>query len=129
MELHSRAIRCSCISATSTDKRVFARTDKRPWCLANSNIKQNLRSLVACDKPQDDEMTQQLWMLMKLGWPIGRCEEVVLHLKFLPWPSIGAEQGHTAAAVIQKQHPEIHDDQLCCRSFLYQLRPLCAAPE
>ena len=129
MELHSRAIHCSCISAAYIDKRIFAATDRRPWCLAKDNIKDNLRDLVEGDKPEDDETSLQLWKLMKMGWPIERCEEVVLHLQLLPWSSIGAEQGHTAAAVIKKQHQEIHEDQLCCRSFLYQLRPLLAEPE
>ena len=47
----------------------------------------------------------------------------------LPWISIGAEQGHSPASVIHKQHPELHASQLTCRSFLYQFRPLFAQPE
>ena len=59
-----------------------------------------------------------------MGWPMERYKEVVVKIKMLCWSSIGAEQGHTAAAVIHKQHPEMQDNMLTCRSYLYQVRPL-----
>jgi len=55
--------------------------------------------------------------------------EVLQHLEELPWTSIATEEGHAAAAVVLKHHPEFHEDALQCMAMLYQMRVLLGISE
>ena len=117
------------ISMAFIDKKVLQETDHLHWKLAKGSIEQNLKNLKSDLKPDDDEVPQQLWQLLQLGYPMPILVEIVQAMQELPWSSIGVEQGHAASSMIKKHHAEMMENQLTCRSFLYQFRPLaCSKP-
>ena len=71
-------------------------------------------------------MSLQGWQLLQMGFPLERLVEVWEELRMVPWSTKGVEELHAGAATVKKMHPEIFDDMLACRSFLYGFRGLLA---
>ena len=77
----------------------------------------------------DECVASQMWDLMRINYPRACLEEVLHEIQRLPWSSIGAEQGHAAAAQVKRHHHDLHEDSLMCRSLMYSMQSLLSASE
>ena len=106
------------------DNRIFADAEKLPWKLCKGSILQNLRQLKHMDGPPGEMVADQMWQLLNMNYPEVCLVDVVKSMAQLPWSSIGCEQGHVAASIIKRFHPDIQENNLKCRAFIYMLQPM-----
>lgn len=101
-------------------RRVLAESAGLPWSLCRGDITQNLADLAAMDKPQE-VVSQQLWCLLRIGFPLAQLRAAVQLLGEIGWATLPAEQQHGSLAVLKKWHPEYTREALIGRAFILQL--------
>ena len=128
MELRSKTMYAASVTVGHVNEQVFVETRRYPWRLCRGDKSRNLDELALGARP-DECVASQLWDLMRINYPRACLEEVLHEIQRLPWSSIGAEQGHAAAAQVKRHHHDLHEDSLMCRSLLYSMQSLLSASE
>ena len=83
------------------------------------------------EQAPSEKVAQQMWQLLQMNYPAARAATsmVCKAVQQLPWCSIGCEQGHVGASIMERYHPGIQEHMLEYRSFLYQLQPMISPGE
>ena len=127
-ELRSKTVYAATVTVAHVQEKIFADTRRHPWVLCRGDKAKNLIDLAAADRPVEC-VAAQLWDLMQLGYPQECLVEILVEAEGLSWSTKGVEQAHAAAAQVMRHHPDIHQDSMMCRAFLYTVRALFTAAE
>ena len=72
---------------------------------------------------------EQMWQLLMQNYHVESLVDVTKCMKQLPWSSIGCEQGHVAASIMKRYHPEIQENMATAVPFLCMLQPMITPGE
>ena len=120
-QLMDECIRGAHVSYHFLWRRIFQVASDLPWSLVRGDIEANVRRLGALEVCPEEQMSGQLWQLLKIGHPLAQLVGAVRVLGEAGWTSVPAEQQHGTLAAFRRWHPEYGTDTLLSRAMMLQL--------
>ena len=127
-ELRARATRTALVTFARLNEKVFYESNRLPFRLCKGDKEKRLRELAAGERPLEPA-AQQVWDLLRRGYPIELLVDVLGEVEDLSWSSFGVEQAHAGAAQVMRHHPDFHEGSTMSRSTLYMMRSLLSSSE
>jgi len=122
-------LRADCIAASHVSmhfswRRVLEPASRRPWSLARGDLAANLDALAAEEEDPADEVSHQLWLLARNGFPRAQLLGVLRLMQEIGWSTMTVEQQHGSVATLRRLHPEYGVETLTSRAMAMMLRRL-----
>ena len=127
-DLRARVLAAASISWSFIEWRVLRVAARLPWRLCAGDVDRNLDDLLSGECP-DEPVSAKLWALGNSGYNKHRLRRVLHLLAERSWSSAFSEKQHASASRIKKHHPDIGDNMLIARSYVYtfcELLPIVA---
>ena len=123
-EFRTEVLRSAVVAWTYLHHRVFAELARPPWSLCVGDIKKNLMDLHDLPEAPTEVVSSKIFHLLKGGMAVEQVAAGVALLKEVSWSTTTTEQLHAAAATIHRFRPDVEEEMLKARAFLYSCKPL-----